>query len=399
MTNKAKQVFCADIGTTSLKTALVDENGAVVSFSQQFFSERLSHSIGDSNTIETGNDRHDGKMALHWLSALHDAWHEIRGASSCDTPDAICISGNGPTVVAKDGRAFLWNEKITSSLACDLMSGNSPVAASLFLPRIVDFLEKYPDLVSSQQYIFSGPEFLVHALTGKAVTVLPEARYRSAYWTEEQLSTLTKNLRSLSSYGSLSFDKLLPHYIAPSTCAGFTTVEINESFGFAHGVPVFCCGPDFVAAMIGTNSLAAGKIYDRAGSSEGLNLCSPVAEKFDEMRLMPSINSSLWNISALGNDVHDVNKFSCMVERINFVQQKLGLKNAHFISVTGGQAKNEKWMQQKCDVAKIPLAMCNCADAELIGDAIVALTGLGVFDSIESAADAVVKITKLYTPR
>jgi hypothetical protein len=44
------------------------------------------------------------------------------------------------------------------------------------------------------------------------------------------------------------------------------------------------------------------------------------------------------------------------------------------------------------------LAVCNCADSELIGDAVTAQAGLGNYRSIREAAHAVVRITKRYTP-
>ena len=69
------------------------------------------------------------------------------------------------------------------------------------------------------------------------------------------------------------------------------------------------------------------------------------------------------------------------------------------VVVTGGQTKNEQWMQMKCDYARIPLALTACPDAELIGDAAGAFTGLGVYESLEEAAASLVKISKTYTPR
>ena len=69
------------------------------------------------------------------------------------------------------------------------------------------------------------------------------------------------------------------------------------------------------------------------------------------------------------------------------------------VVVTGGQTKNEQWMQMKCDYAGIPLALTACPDAELIGDAAAAFTGLGVYGSLEEAASSLVKIIKTYKPR
>lgn len=414
--SKTANVLCADIGTTSLKAAVVDMHGSVLAYSQQFFP------LTDTSSI-----------AKNWLPAFLAAWEEMRSVSG--EIAGICVSGNGPTIVAQDGRTLLWNVKISTH-----QTDSTPAAKSLFLPRIVSFLSNYPDVAASGECIFSGPEFLIYEITGNAVTILPEERYKTAYWTEEQLSSV--NLAAFLAKGiegSLSLRKILPPYVEPGAKAGFTLPEINKQFGFEKAVPVFCGGPDFIAAMVGTNSLASGKWYDCAGSSEGLNLCSPVAKSFDGLRLLPSVNHALWNIAALETESgrifhnykqmasslggHDFSygelidrclddkdsdgfevlsfiagNFQRMTERLRAVASELKLPLAPYITVTGGQAKNERWMQFKCDVSGQPLAVCNYADAELIGDAVMAQKGLGNFSSIEEAAEAIVKVTKLYEP-
>ena len=43
----------------------------------------------------------------------------------------------------------------------------------------------------------------------------------------------------------------------------------NVILNLESGIPVYCGGPDFVAALIGTDTLQKGAICDRCGSSEG----------------------------------------------------------------------------------------------------------------------------------
>lgn len=436
------KVLCADIGTTSLKAAVIGRRGNVLAYSQKFFP------ISDA-----------GNVAKNWLPALVSAWQEMNkcadknqaaegsyfaegevsasenvsfagGSHSANGEivfdvDAICISGNGPTVVSENGRTILWNEKISTP-----HTDGTLAAKSLFLPRIAAFLAQHHDVYLSTEYVFSGPEFLIYQLTGKAVTILPEERYRTAYWTDEQIKSIS----------GLDVEKKLPKYVTPGQFIGNVTDDMAKKFGFRKNVQVFGAGPDFIAAMIGTNSLAPGKWYDCAGSSEGLNLCSPVAENFSGLRLLPSVSPSLWNIAALETEsgrifqnhkqvteAHTGQKISyeqlidicldqkdsegfaalCfvaenfrkMVLRIQEAAEKIGLEMSPFVTVTGGQAKNARWMQFKCDTAKIPLAVCNNADAELTGNAVAAFKGLGFYNSIEEAANDIVKITKIYEPK
>ena len=69
------------------------------------------------------------------------------------------------------------------------------------------------------------------------------------------------------------------------------------------------------------------------------------------------------------------------------------------MTVTGGQAKNDLWMQLKADALGMTLEICNCADSELTGDACAAWTGLGLYPSIQDAAGKIVKVTKRFLPK
>ena len=89
--------LCTDIGTTSLKAALVSEMGQVLSFSRINFEHAEKF-----------------KISNEWSKALKKAVAEIKNSLNEDSLDcdAICVSGNGPTIVSEDGTTLLWNEKL-----------------------------------------------------------------------------------------------------------------------------------------------------------------------------------------------------------------------------------------------------------------------------------------------
>ncbi|MCK9168788.1 MAG: FGGY-family carbohydrate kinase [Treponema sp.] len=397
-------VLCADIGTTSLKAGLIDAKGEVAAVSQQNF-----HKPDDAHA------------ALAWLPALCTAVQEMTSAEKKDI-SAICISGNGPTIVSEDGTTLLWNADIPS---VDIYG--TPAEKSLFIPRLAAFRKMFPSQWNSSGYIYSGPEFLIHQLCGSSLTILPEARYTESYWSETQLLSV-----------SIPSGKL-PPFVPIAYNAGNTTPEITGQLDLPHDVPIFCGGPDFVAAMIGTNSLTPGKMYDCAGSSEGVNLCTAAPVIQQGIRPLPSVIPELWNAAVLqtesgrlfvnfkkiveaieecsvsygelismsisnpdsdGFEILELvaNNMKRSVKTLLDAAKKNNISVTFPVIVTGGQAKNEQWMQMKCNYTGVPLAVCNCPDAELIGDAVSAQTGLGTYSSIRKAADAIVKITKIYTP-
>lgn len=397
-------VLCADIGTTSLKAGLIGGCGEVAAFSQR--------------TFRNPDDEH---AALAWLPALCSAVREMSAAGTADIR-AVCISGNGPTIVSEDGTTLLWNADIPPA-----ETTGSRAEKSLFIPRLLAFRTLFPSRWNSSRYVYSGPEFLIHQLCGGSVTILPESRYAESYWTKTQLLSV-----------SLPEEKL-PPFVPVAYNAGNTLPEITVQLSLPHPVPVFCCGPDFVAAMVGTNSLAPGKLYDCAGSSEGVNLCTAVPVTGKGLLSLPSVVPDLWNaavmqaesgrmfvnfkriveaieersisyeelisgcISNPGSDGFEILEFVAnnLKKSIKLLFDAAAENGLHVelpVVVTGGQAKSGQWMQMKCNYAGVPLAVCNCPDAELIGDAVIAQTGLGTYRSIKDAADAIVKITKVYTP-
>lgn len=396
-------VLCADIGTTSLKAAVIDSTGEVVSFSRQAFS------VKDSQYASKA-----------WIPALCDAIAELKKTNSdgIRAVEAVSISGNGPTVVAESGRTLLWNVPLR----------NASPSESLFIPRLAAFKSLFPDDWKTSAYIYSGPEYLVWRLTGNAVTVLPEERYRSSYWTEESLKK-----------AEIEKEKL-PPYIQPTVPVGIIFPDMADLLEVPQGVPVICGGPDFIAAMVGTNSLEEGKLYDCAGSSEGVNLVTAKPLNVPGVLVLPSVIPELWNAAVMFTESGRIflnykiimeaiaekelsysylisqcidnprsDGYDVLLYLAQNVKTALGILKssaaaqalpvAPLMAVTGGQAKNPRWMQMKADIAGIQLSVCLSADAELIGDAVFAQTALGKYKTLKEAADSIVKISEIYTPK
>ena len=86
-------ILCVDIGTTSLKAALVTAEGGVVAFCSLPFEEP-----------------HDRFVACSWYDTFLRAKAELTKKAGADCRiSAIAVSGNGPTVVSESGLTFRWN--------------------------------------------------------------------------------------------------------------------------------------------------------------------------------------------------------------------------------------------------------------------------------------------------
>lgn len=437
--------LCADIGTTSLKAALVSDKGQVLSFSKIEF---------------TSTDK--SKIALEWFEALKESIsalkkNQIESLSENENLvdsktgtlniDAICISGNGPTIVSEDGTTLLWNAPVDSSLIPDIKKILPPELSekfshSLFLPRILAFKNLYKNQFEKQK-IFSGPEYLIWRLSNSQITILPEDRYEAAYWNDQVLTAISGSTANNSSpekneSTGINCSPSMGPFVKPGFNCGTITKEIASQLKISSSTKVIAGGPDFTVALIGTNTLQQGKLCNRAGSSEGLNWCTAKPVFASGIRTLPSVIPGLWNASILshnsGDRIADSKQayekennveisfsqyiklcleekdkngaqilqelsdfFKDGISKLRTLSKENNIPLRETVMVTGGQAKNPLWLKHKAECSQINLATCEIPDSELIGDAVLASYGLGLYDSIQEAAEKMVKIKNVFT--
>ena len=371
-------ILCVDIGTTSLKAALVTANGEVVSFCSLPFE-----------------DPHDRFIACSWYGTFLRALGELGRAiteSSNVCVRGIAISGNGPTVVTDSGLTFLWNEE-------NFVEADSiPECAktSLFIPKILSVKKQFPDIYKKARRIFSGPEYLINILTGNAVTILPEARFAAAYWSDEVCKACGIK------------PGLLPPFVGTGADCGEVCRDVYDELTaagrgleFAGDCRVFSGGPDFVVALIGTGTLEAGRLCDRCGSSEGLNFCTAQPVRGEGLRTLPSVISGLWNVSYLipgSGYMNAEEKLASLEKGINLLKKASGENGIIFpseMAVTGGQSNDILLLKEKSERFGMKIlhsAGAHFVHSELLGDACAGFTGLGVYGSLQEAAEKIVRL-------
>jgi xylulokinase len=68
------------------------------------------------------------------------------------------------------------------------------------------------------------------------------------------------------------------------------------------------------------------------------------------------------------------------------------------VRILGGPTRSELWNQIQCDVYGIPVQTLKVPDATVLGAAVMAGAGAGVFSSIAEGAEKMVQVVKSYTP-
>lgn len=374
-----------DIGTTSLKAAFITALGEVVSF--------CSIPIEDSQNA--GDAKNDFAASL-WYGAFYQAVRTLKklcvqNQLSVGPIDRIVISGNGPTVVSDCGYTVFWNEDFSDIKIPE----DAEVRKSLFVPKLLALKKREPKIYKKSRWIFSGPEYLIYVLTGEPVTILPEERFKPAYWNDQ-----------VCKFCGIDVEKL-PPFVGIGDFCGIIHKQIAAELSsceagcrFSPNCRVLAGGPDFVVALIGTGTLRAGRLCDRCGSSEGLNFCTDRPVTGEGLRTLPSVVSGLWNVSYLipnSGELSEEDRLDEVEKGINTLRtaaEAAGIKFPSEMAVTGGQTNDELLLKEKAVRLnmKILRPKNNFAHCELLGDACAGALENGHFKSIQEQAEFTVKL-------
>ncbi|GAB1483590.1 FGGY-family carbohydrate kinase [Treponema sp.] len=446
MKNATGAILCADIGTSSLKAALIDFEGHLHAFAREAYP---------AERVASGNTR-----ALDWEQAFALAVLALRKEAEKQALEiqAICISGNGPgfVPVGEDDRAFEvlhWHDGKKSPAR----NQNSKDLPSLFLPHAAWLLQEREKDYQKTKHLFSSQEWLSWRLGAEPITILPSPAYEQFYWDEAQLKAYELDATKF------------PRFVEPGVQIGRVSEAAAENFKLEKGIPIVSGGPDFITALIGVGAIESGIVCDRAGTSEGINVCADKPSTRSDLRTLPHVIDTLWNVSAMlpttgrlfewfrtitgqtdrdyrqmleeivgasprsfvraeqgGFFFPDLRKrgslsissafFStaglttrpelgrAVVEAIGFMVRSAvdKLENAGYpiaeMRLSGGQAKNELWNHLKANMVGRRLIVPEIEDGELAGNACLSLCALGQAANLEQAVARIVRMERSYEP-
>lgn len=278
-------ILCADIGTSSLKAAAIDHDGRLLAFAREPYpADRVA-----AGTVTAADWEAAFARACRGLFAASSTTAASGALSSSELSiSAVCVSGNGPTLVPirADGTvldSLHWHD----GRAIEGAEASSKKLYSFFLPRAAWLCRERPRAYERTRFFLSSQEWLSFRLGAEPVTVLPSAAYRRYYWDAAQLDAF-----------GLDGDKF-PPLVLLGERIGAVSRAAEDSFGIAAGTPIVAGGPDFFMALIGVGAIETGVVCDRAGTSEGLNVCADRQSRSRELRTLPQLRDGLWNVSAM----------------------------------------------------------------------------------------------------
>jgi xylulokinase len=428
-----KTVLAIDIGTSSIKAAIINNNGELLSWGRSAFVESRMSEQGWNTEI--------------WPETLKKVLKRIEGLHKTD---AVVVSGNGPTLISLRGDGsysddpYLWMDK-----------RKTPVKGmdSFYLPAVLWMKNNSPDEYRKTSSLIPLESFIPYLLTGSLKVPLPNDEFRKYIWDKDEINS-----------SGLDIEKF-PDFVKTGDSIGSVTLKASSEFGIAAGVPVFAGGSDYLMALLGTGAVSPGTVCDRAGTSEGINYCSAQYKEYKGLRCLPHVVDGLYNVSALltssgrifewfrrmsGKEqmsyielIAEIQKVilsesdlyffpslkkgavwdfsggamiglepehgmreagSAVVKSIGFAVRSLiekmemnGLVIDN-IRMSGGQARNALWNQMKSDMTGKTILVPEICDGELLGCACTGFFGLGEFGSLLEGSEKLIRLKDEYHP-
>ncbi len=427
-------ILTVDFGTSSAKAALIDQSGHVLWY------------FHDSLLL---NSRQLMDWEAHW-------WEESlkrivsNFARSGLEADALVMSGNGPSLVAVDhlgetlSPSLLWIDDRRRALAD---------TKSYYLPKIAWFAQEHALGYKNVRHFLSLPEYLYYKLSGQAVMIGPSAAFNDYIWNDQEIKKyeIDKNLlppfvspgaligtvskAAAKSFGLKAGLKLLAggsdflmSLIGTNTLsAGKTCDRAGSSEGINHcsslalssdklrTLPHISEGLFNVSGVLGSTGLMFEWFRRISGKTETsyfamLEAIQALPPEGNYPYFFPNHHkNAAWDFSkamfinlATAHVWEDLGR--AVVESIAFsVRKKLEHMRAAGCTLSqlrlcGGQAKNMAWNQLKADICGMELWVPVIKDAELCGNAILGLCGLGHFKDFYEGAEALVRQEAIIEP-
>ncbi|MGC8861533.1 MAG: xylulokinase [Armatimonadota bacterium] len=273
-----------DVGTTALKSALIDRSGRSVAVHAQEYSFSAPRPDWAQAPVQT-----------YWDAAVAGT-RAVFGQSKSDPAKlaAIGFSSQGQTFVPVDrsGKplydAIVWVDNRAQEIAQDwektwlsredyrLLSGYPWIPSVLTVFKLAWLRANAPDALRAWKILLL-PDYLIYRLTGEVVTDPVTAQSTGMY----DLST-GEWAPGLVEAAGISTEQL-PRVVPSGTVAGRLRPEAASELGLVPGIPVCVGTNDQLAGAIGAGNVRPGIVTETTGTA--LALVATTSERLDDPRV------------------------------------------------------------------------------------------------------------------
>jgi len=266
MTRDGSLILAIDIGTGSVRAALVDAAGEVSDLSSE---PHTTHSPQHSWVEQSPED--------WWRGAVKAVRSTLAGSQAGNRIAAVVSCGqmHAPVLIDKAGlpvrtRVPLWNDKRAAGVAQEV---NSRIAVGDFPATMNPATSAWPGIklrwmalhdpatLDAAWRLLMPKDYLNFRLTGETAIDWMEAG--SSFMSDPELGRWSTRAMCALELP----EALLPPLLPPQAAVGRITRLASEETGLRQGIPVFTGAGDFPTAMLGSGVTREDQLSDVTGTS------------------------------------------------------------------------------------------------------------------------------------
>jgi xylulokinase len=440
------ELLAIDLGTSSVKVGLFARDGRLLSFARR--GHQLVNVVGEADPEQ-------------WWSATAEAIREAASDLDLRQVQAVCVGGQGPTLVLVDAQgravrpALTWMDTRSTAQAARLAErlGSDRAAYSL-VPRVLWVAEHDPEALHMARWALQAWDFIAARLAGGRVAAASTFA-GDEVWRQAWLDA-----------AALADNQLIPAAVDAGRPYAETGGEWADEAGVPSGIPIVGGMNDGVGSIVGADGSVVGRATDPGGAAGGLALCWPerltgpgvdcwpglvpgtfiiggafvaggramdwwagVAADGDLMRTLELAESApagarglvclpflagerspIWDPTASGAilgltfEHGPAHLARAVLEgtayELRLLAEAVLATGARIdeLRVCGGQAQSRLWNQIKADVIGLPASVPRLPEVALMGDAICAALGAGFYGDLATAAATMVQVGEVLEP-
>ncbi|MGQ9473099.1 MAG: xylulokinase [Candidatus Caldatribacteriaceae bacterium] len=267
-------VLVLDLGTESVRAALVSEEGAILSLKSKnldFYSPHAGWAEQDPE---------------EWWSASIQCIREVLSTSLSFEVLAVGITAQMHAVVplGDEGQVLMdrvpiWCDKRSAEISFKLQKEISleeqiERTANLLIPNWIGpkirwIRDNLPEIYQKTAVFLPAKDFLNHRLTKSFYTDFSEASgtflfsWKNKDWDEDLLDFLGVDGRKL------------PSLVSSSQVVGQLKDDVARILGLPSGTPVICGAGDMLCLLLGGGMTEYGRSCDVSGTAADVSICTP----------------------------------------------------------------------------------------------------------------------------